>query len=365
MVNLGSVLSGLGFMGVLGAIVLGFLAFLVIPVWSIFDCAYSKLEKGTKVLVVILLLLSWSLGSLIYSVFFSESKVLRKFSIFSICGSILLFGFSCSTFLGGAKLSRDVQKKQDLIQEKQLIADFKPETIDPNSINEFKAIRFVQSQFPPVASVSNFIISGPKSETAFNVDDSQIRHLTHDAKNNRYYGITSHDFGSINASDGHFEKIEMDPILKKDFSWPKGIAFELETGEISILSSHVENSLFFYNPKKKKWRRVLTGNRQSLIAMTYSPEEKIFYALTIDTKISAIRALVRLNNRGADLGTLPLATPIPIMQGQKDYFQMTFSSGKIILLVPSFPDAPQEIFKKDRIFAIDPKEGKVFVSKEM
>ena len=121
--NLGHILAGFGMIGIIGAFIIGFLLILIIPISSIFDCAYSNRDGGTKVLIIILLILSWTFGSLIYSLFFPHSKTLRKFSVFSICGLIILAIFSISSLMGGAKISQDFRRKQKAIQEKRLIFD--------------------------------------------------------------------------------------------------------------------------------------------------------------------------------------------------------------------------------------------------
>ena len=361
MQTLSGVLGGLGIFGLIGAFLVGFLLFGIIPIWAIFDCALSKRGGGTKALVIILLLLFWGLGSLIYSIFSTDSKVLRRLTILAICGLVLLTIFSLSSLTGGAAIHSRIAEKETVAKEKQIVAEFNPDPIEPNSINSFRAIHFVYGGgYPSSAAAAKFSLAGPDPESAVNVDH-RIRHLVHADRDNRDYALTQHDFGVIDPVTHDFSKIEIDPLLAGDFSWPNGLAYDPESNEIIVLTSHVYTSFFVFNPTTKAWKKVSTFRSSGFIALAYSPEAKTLYALQEEQGKLAIR---KFNRQGAELDSIDIIPSLPIARGQNEYFQMAHSSGKLVLIVPPLLTTPQNDFNKARIFVIDPKNGKLFASKK-
>jgi hypothetical protein len=234
-------------------------------------------------------------------------------------------------------------------------ATFNPERIDPVSVAPFKAIHFVQAS----AAAADFTLAGPVASSALNIDD-RVRHIVHDPKSGLYYGITQHEFGIVGPTSREFEEIPVDPSLDRDFSWPKGLAMDPATGEIIILTSHVDSDFFVYLPATRVWKKVPTGIRgRSFVALTYSPEEQVFYALE-DPRGAAITSLQRFNRAGADLGALPIQPAIPLARGQDERVQMAFSFGKVVPIVP--PDAAGQGSDAVGIYAIDPRHVRVSIA---
>lgn len=358
------VLAGLGVFGIIGAVLLGTLLGILIPVWAIIDCAASRRERGTKALIIILLIFFWSFASLIYGIFFTDSRALRRFTIISLLGLVILIIFSTASLIGGASIHSGAERERRVAEEEKVIANFTPDSIDAATVQPFKAIHFVfDGRSPSSASVADFTIAGPLVESALNIDD-RIRHLVHDQKNDRYYGLTQHEFGVVSPTSRTFKEIAVDPSLEQDFSWPKGLAMDPGTGEIIVLTSHVDTDFFLYNPAKRVWRKIPTGLRgRSFVALTYSPDDRSLYALE-STDGPAISSLRRFNRAGADLGTLSINPPIPFIGGRDEYLQIAFSSGKIVLVVPPDDGVPPAAARKSRIFVIDPREGRVSTAKE-
>lgn len=371
--NLGVALGSLGILGMIGSIIIGFLVLLILPIWSIFDCGYSKREGGIKTLIIILLFLSWGVGSLIYSIFFASSKALRMFSIFSICGFVLLFIFSLSSFVGGAKISREVEQERQQIEETKLISDFNPKTIDVSSISGFKAIHFThQEQYHfSSASIADFTIGGSSTGNAIpiksNTNDA-AKHITYDENKNIYYGITTHNFGEIHPSSGNFKYIEVSPSnLKAQFSWPKGIAYNSKNQEIAVLASR-RSLLFFYNPELDEWRTLeyKLPPFSNIEALAYNPMDNVYYMLNLGHNAKTINNIFIINSNGANVGEIQITPKIPIGKAtiSANYFQLKYVSGKIILIVPPFRNSSDSQLKEWRIFAIDPKNGQVFVAEK-
>jgi hypothetical protein len=354
------VLAGLGVFGIIGAVLIGTLLFVLIPIWAIFDCAFSKRETNTKVLVIILLFLTWTLGSLIYSIFFSSSRPLRLFTIVSLVVVVILTIGGLATLIGGAAIHSKAETEQKAVEEKEVRAAFNPDPVDPASVAPFKAIHFVPSgPSQASAAVADFTLAGPVASSALNIDD-RVQHLVHDAQSGRYYGITQHEFGIVHPTSRLFEEIAIDPSLEQDFSWPNGLTMDPATGEIIILTSHVDSDFFSYHPATRQWKKVPTGVRgRSFIALAYAPEEQVFYAVE-EPRGVAIRSLQRFNRAGADLGTFAIQPAIPIERGHHEQVQMAFSSEKVILIVP--PAAARQGAGSVSIFAIDPRGGRVGVA---
>jgi hypothetical protein len=123
----------------------------------------------------------------------------------------------------------------------------------------------------------------------------------------------------------------------------------------------VDNKYFVFKPETREWRKILAGSgHQPLIALVYSPPDELLYALE-DHNQSSISSLRRFNLLGADVGSLKLAPAVPITRGQSEYFQLAYSAGKLVLIVPPVADPKQGGADEARIFVIDPRGGKVFV----
>lgn len=353
---IGTFLGGLGVFGILIAAALGFLIFLVIPIWAIFDCVESKREGGTKVLIIILLILTWGVGSLIYSAFFSSSRALRTSTILAVSSLVLIVVVSLGALMGGAKIFSDRAQKQAVVAQRQLVEAFKPEPIDKGALDPFMALHFV----PQSPAVAEFTLAGPNLKTAFSVDPS-VRHVIYDSKRKRYYALTAHEFGAIDPSTGKFAAVEIDAVTRPDFSWPTGLAMNPGTGEVIILSSHVDNKYFVFEPETGQWRKIPAGRGyQPLLALAYSPDDEFLYALE-EPKNASVSALRKFNLSGADLGSLTLAPAIPVTKGQSGTFQLVYSAGRLVLIAPPLVDAKQGSAGGVRIFAIDPKNGTVFI----
>src|SRR5262249_38955589 len=77
MENIAVLLSGLGTLGIAGGLILGVVALVVLPWWAIFDCIFSHRSGGLKVVGVLLLLITWGFGSLVYGLFITTTRALR------------------------------------------------------------------------------------------------------------------------------------------------------------------------------------------------------------------------------------------------------------------------------------------------
>lgn len=355
---LSGVLAGLGVFGIIGAVLLGALLLVLIPIWAIFDCAYSSRDSGTKALVIILIVLSWTVGSLVYSIFFASSRALRRFTIVSLVAMSLLVVASVVFLLSGASMHDQAEQERRAAEEAQVRAAFTPERVDPGAIEPFKAIHFVYHGGSSTSTAAaDFTLAGPLRNTALNIDE-RIRHIVFEPRNDRYYGLTQHEFGIVHPGERTFEEIAPDPALEQDFSWPKGLAIDPASGEFIILTSHVDTDLFVYGPESRAWKKIPTGIRgRSFIALAYSPEDQIFYLLE-DSDGPAISSLQRFNRSGADLGPLKINPAIPVGRNHGEHSQMTYRSGRIVLIIPPDP-AAKDGATEATIFAIDPRDGRV------
>jgi hypothetical protein len=102
------------------------------------------------------------------------------------------------------------------------------------------------------------------------------------------------------------------------------------------------------------------SGHQPLLALAYSPDDGLLYALE-EHEQPAISSLRKFNLSGAEVGSLTLAPAVPIKKGQNEYFQLTYSAGKLVLIAPPVADAKPGGADEARIFVIDPRTGKVFI----
>jgi hypothetical protein len=192
--------------------------------------------------------------------------------------------------------------------------------------------------------------------------------VVHDTSKDRYYALTTHEFGRIFLDGGRFAEIEVDPSVG-DFGWPKGLAFDSSRGQVVIATSHVFTRFYRYGPDDSRWERMSPEIRDfPLVALTYSPDEDCLYALTRRSGDRALREIYRFNATGASLGSIKLDPPVPVPDETGDPFQLHFSSGKLILVLPPLPvdvaraAGIQRPTEDKRIVAVDPAAGEVAVA---
>ncbi len=312
----------------------------------------------TGAIIIGIVLLS---AGLIYGIFFSSAKALRVIVVIAALGLALLFASGIGRVIDKAKAYRDEKQKEVVQAQEQLVADFIPEVIDPGAIEPFKAILKINES----RSIADFTILGPDLKSA--IDVNNIEKLAYDPQNDSYYALDKWgDLGKINLTNKNFEKVNPDAALK-DYSWPKGIAFNPDGNEVIILTSHVFSNLFSYNVNSHEWKKMTAGLRNvDLVALTYSESDQVFYALEKAYNAASLSSIAVFNRNGAHIGSIKISPQIPINSAADASIpdiQMNVSSGKIILIVASSYLRP-EILAQSNIFAIDPQSGKVSIAQK-
>lgn len=92
---------------------LGFaLLALLHPFWGIIECAIAKDRGGVnKGVWLIIMLVTWSLGSLVYGLFATTSKTLRRATLLLILPTVIL------TVLSGIVLLRDTGARERFMRQ--------------------------------------------------------------------------------------------------------------------------------------------------------------------------------------------------------------------------------------------------------
>jgi hypothetical protein len=175
--------------------------------------------------------------------------------------------------------------------------------------------------------------------------------------------LTSHDFGTITPSTGRFTKVEVDSSLG-GFSWPKGIAIDTKTQHVIIMTSHVHNRFYTFDPRTSGWRRLPSEIRDlPLVGLTYLPADDCLYALERRAGQSALEKIHRFNVSGASLGSVELDPATPLGRTAPGSFQLHGISDKLVVLLPPFADeddgAPNLDSGSNRILVVDPVSGAV------
>jgi hypothetical protein len=250
------------------------------------------------------------------------------------------------------------------MESEQVAAAFDPALLPADALQPFVALRFEHGRAGPRAStLARFTLRGAEPEGALDVD-TRVRHVAHDAANDRFFAITARNFGTITPSSGRFTEVQVDPSLG-DFSWPRGIAFDSRERAVVIMTSHVYTNFYRFDPRTSDWSRLPAEIRGlSLVALAYAEEPGCLFALERGHRDAALHTLHRFNDLGASLGTLRLDPPIPVSRDQVEYFQLQYSSGKLVLIVPSFPPDAEDTGAtapraEDRVFVVDPANGRV------
>jgi len=365
METLGGLLGGLGLLGIVAAVLIAFVVLLVLPWWAILDCIRSERGSNAKAVGVIFLVFTWGLGSVVYGLFFSASRVLRVFTVLAVLGFGVILVPSVISLFTGAGIAGKVQAERNRLEQEELLSQFQPATISTDSVDPFHAVHFMYGEHrPSTAALARFTLAGPDYGTARDID-KDVRHVAYDDENERYFAVTSHAFGTITPSSGRFTEVEVDPSLG-DFSWPKGIAFDREKRQVYVMTSHVFTRFYRFDSRTSDWHRLPTEIRDiSLVALAHSPTDDCLYGLEYRHGDAALNRIHRFNDTGASLGAIQLEPAIPVPDGQQAVFQLHESDGKLVLLLPPLgpglpqPGDGQPAPTENRLFVVDPSTGEV------
>lgn len=364
--TMGQFLGGLGLLGILGGVLLAGIVLVLLPWCALVECVRSRRGPTTKSILVVALVVTWGFGAIVYGLFVTSSRALRIFTVVGVVIPTLILVPSVMSFVSGAKMNSALVSERERAEVSRIVSEFQPAPTQ-DALDPFLALHFAHGKNAPrAASLARFTLQGPDYGTARDVD-TELRHVVHDGNNERFFALTRHDFGTITPSTGRFTGIEVDPTLD-EFAWPKGIAFDAAEQAVIVMTSHVYTRFYRYDPRTSDWAQLPSRIRDlSLVALAYSPDENCLYALEHEYGDAALRNVHRFNGRGANLGGFTLNPPIPIVRRQTDSFQLQYSSGKLVVLLPPLEidldaDAQPSVGGGgNRIFAIDPRDGQVSV----
>jgi hypothetical protein len=111
--TLATVIGGLGVLGVFAVIVIGWAILAMLPIWAIIDCANSGRDSSNKTLIIVLLCLTWGIGSLAYGAFVTDSPRLRRFSLISVLTLVVVFILSVGSCMVGASRGTAERKVEE------------------------------------------------------------------------------------------------------------------------------------------------------------------------------------------------------------------------------------------------------------
>ncbi len=354
-----SALGGIGFALIL---TLSLLLLCVQPLWAIIDCLDSPRDRDAKILVSLAILLTWTLGGVLYGAFFPRSSTLRRFTLGLMLVLFLLAVTAVGACtVGGVRAAEQARIEQAQAQKRatEALHRFRPAAIAPDAVAPFDALHFTRGDSRWATSIAEFTLAGPDFETARDASD-QIRQVA--AAGEAIFAITTHEFGMVSPSSGRFLAIALEPGLEERFAWPKGLAFVPGAEQLIVMTSHVGSRFYRYHPKSAAWEELPAEHSgASLVALAWLPETKTLYALEREQRDELLTTLQRFNERGAHLGALALQPPIPLSPDQDDTgFQLHASSGLLVLLVPPTPkSAGPPRSQPTRIYAIDAESGVV------
>lgn len=156
--------AGLGLAGILCLILIGGTFFAILPIWAIIDCSNS--DRDNKTIIIVFLCLTWGLGSLVYSIFLTKTKSLRKFSIITFLICIVLFILSLSSCIFGFKKAQEKQAIEQKVENEKLSNELR----DRGFLNTMKGQTFkVQKEItePTYFEAQTFELLGDSTSDLF------------------------------------------------------------------------------------------------------------------------------------------------------------------------------------------------------
>ena len=342
---------------------------LVLPIWSIVDCAGSRRSGGLKAFLLIPMVLTWSLGTLLYGLILPTTRALR---VAASIGLVLLLVFAFVAVPQFFKTAKVVQKEQIQVrarETRQLVSEFKPQPLPAGAqVGSFSGVWYrMGPHFRETALLAAMSATGPDLASAHNLD-TDILQVATDPETGQVFGMTNHKFGRIDPKTGKLQEIPVDEAFANSYSWLKGLAYEPGHKRMIILCSHVTTSFFAYDPAGQK-REQIGGELRDLplVGLTYEPEEGAFYALGFDGTSRQIRTIHRFNAAGAEIGRVNLASPIP-MPGGIDFSAQIHAAGELLALVLAPMSAAESgnVSEADgegpRLLFVSPKSGVVYLA---
>jgi hypothetical protein len=350
MEGLGALLGGLGVLGILAGLFVGFLVLLFLPWWAIVDCILSPRSTGAKAVGVVFLVLTWGLGSLVYGLFLASSRALRIFTVVAVSILALVLVPSVASLLAGAGIHSRQHRELEQRERQEVAAKFRPGTIAADTPLEFRAVHFTFGDFgPATAALARFTLAGPVPADARDTD-ATVRHVACDEANARCFALTAHEFGTITPSSGRFARIDVDPSLG-GFSWPTGIAFDRDAHDVFVMTSHVSTEFYRFDPDTADWQHLPADVRDlPLVGLALLPEDGCLYAVELRSGRPSIERIHRFNTAGASLGPIALHPPIPVPERSEPVVQLSASGGKLVLVLEPATSG---------ILVVDPQSGEV------
>lgn len=209
-----------------------------------------------------------------------------------------------------------------------------------------------QGSFDSKVSVAQFDAAGPDEATAMPTDD-ELRQITFDTQRMRYYAISNRDFGRISTT-GAFSPISVDDKHAGKMSSPRGVAYLPEDDRLIVF---VSGGALYFSDESGEWEFVQRSGRAEYVALIYSPDERLFYALAkIRGKPAGTYDLVRLSRQLAVARQTRLSHPLPVASLHDGRIQMAISGDKLIAVTaPQGTDSGRGM----QLFSIDPESGDV------
>jgi hypothetical protein len=356
--ELSEILSVTGIFGFGAALLLLSLLFLVQPVWALVDCIDSERERDAKILVSLALVCTWCVGGLIYGIFFAISRNLRRLSVALVVvgflGSVGVVGACTMGLMSAAERGR-AEAERARVEAETAVQHFRPPPIAAEAVAPFSALHTAGDGARRSVAVAEFTLAGPVPGSARDVS-AGVKHVAEGS--DALFALTDHDFGALSPSTGRLVGIAVEPSLEAHFSWPKGITWDADAGEVVILVSHVYTRFFRYEPRRAAWEMMPAEFRDlSLVGLAWLPGDVALFAVERPSGARQLERIARFNARGAALGSLALEPPIPLAPGGGDGIQLHASSGRLVLVLP--PAGESGVAASARIYVVDPATGAV------
>ncbi len=352
MEEIGQVLTAGGALGMVLVFIFGLIVFLVLPIAAIIDCATSRVQGAAKAFIIIVLVLTWGVVSLVYCLFFAQSRRLRQATAAAVMAAVLTVVVSSVALYKGSDILQTKQAAREVAEQEQLVSAFRPATINSQAIAPFEALHALSPEADlNTVVLTTFTLDGADLAKGISID-SRIQDIA--VTSDRCYAITDHDIGTLSRRSGQFVTINLKTVFP-DFGWPSGIAYDGENQRIVVITSHVYNRFYAYSTATGEWTQLGQGNRGTkLQGLTFDGDRRALFSIVEPTQDSKVSRLAWFSLTGSLVGYFGLRPEIPIADGSRGpLLQINAVSGHLILIVPHHSNS------KMAIYAIDPDTGEV------
>ena len=180
------------------------------------------------------------------------------------------------------------------------------------------------------ATFGEFTAEGPNVDTLTPLP-RKIRAVVRGAGATPFFALSHHDVGTLDANSETFTELPAPEYGRP--SGLRGLEYTPDNRRLWLTSEDGSGGyLHAYDVQRKKWKRFHMGQTR-LYDLAWSKTHRSFYGFPHVIGGSLVDELVRINAKGAVVGSLKLSRGIPAWLSHASFLQMSVRGGEAFVLI--------------------------------